>query len=404
MPDSFITRCPNCKTCFRVGEAQLASRQGQVRCGRCAFVFAAPDHRVAADPPAPVPDLAVAPPAPAPAPPTAAPAPDPVPPVVAVPATATEFADTAATDRVVANDAPLADPPLADPPLDGPPPEDPPRQYELPLEIPAEPPAAPQESVNVEPAAIAAAAVQPTEASAEPPASAPVAAKETIDVEETAAEETVNAEESVAAADEPAAPAIVEPVVTPSPDLLTDYQVAAAGKNTGVDFTAKPVSLFEKPRRGPVWLWALGCLVLIVLAVGQVAREYRGDLLLSHPELRPHLQMLCDYTHCTLDLPRKIEWITIEASDLQNLPDNPRHAILNAVIRNRAGFTQALPKLELALTDPQDQAMVRRAIPPSEYLPKKVEAALAAGQEIAVKVHIDLKDVQASGYRLALFY
>lgn len=36
---SLVTRCPRCKTLFRVVPAQLQARAGQVRCGRCMHVF-----------------------------------------------------------------------------------------------------------------------------------------------------------------------------------------------------------------------------------------------------------------------------------------------------------------------------------------------------------------------------
>lgn len=36
---SLLTRCPRCKTLFRVLPAQLQARAGQVRCGRCMHVF-----------------------------------------------------------------------------------------------------------------------------------------------------------------------------------------------------------------------------------------------------------------------------------------------------------------------------------------------------------------------------
>lgn len=36
---SLVTRCPRCKTLFRVAPAQLQTRAGQVRCGRCMHVF-----------------------------------------------------------------------------------------------------------------------------------------------------------------------------------------------------------------------------------------------------------------------------------------------------------------------------------------------------------------------------
>jgi len=39
MAEEKFTRCPNCKTIFRVTSAQLAMRAGQVRCGHCHEVF-----------------------------------------------------------------------------------------------------------------------------------------------------------------------------------------------------------------------------------------------------------------------------------------------------------------------------------------------------------------------------
>jgi predicted Zn finger-like uncharacterized protein len=52
MADEQFTRCPGCKTIFRVTESQLALRAGQVRCGHCRTVFNGRDELIALDPPA----------------------------------------------------------------------------------------------------------------------------------------------------------------------------------------------------------------------------------------------------------------------------------------------------------------------------------------------------------------
>src|SRR5215467_4336284 len=39
MSDEQYTRCPGCRTVFRVTPQQLALRDGQVRCGHCRNVF-----------------------------------------------------------------------------------------------------------------------------------------------------------------------------------------------------------------------------------------------------------------------------------------------------------------------------------------------------------------------------
>lgn len=39
-----VTQCPNCRTSFRVTEAQLTIANGAVRCGSCLHIFNAPEH------------------------------------------------------------------------------------------------------------------------------------------------------------------------------------------------------------------------------------------------------------------------------------------------------------------------------------------------------------------------
>jgi len=53
MSDEQFTRCPGCKTVFRVTAAQLALREGQVRCGHCRTVFNGRDELISLSPPPP---------------------------------------------------------------------------------------------------------------------------------------------------------------------------------------------------------------------------------------------------------------------------------------------------------------------------------------------------------------
>lgn len=52
MADELFTRCPGCKTVFRVTEPQLALRDGQVRCGHCRTVFNGREELISLDAPA----------------------------------------------------------------------------------------------------------------------------------------------------------------------------------------------------------------------------------------------------------------------------------------------------------------------------------------------------------------
>jgi predicted Zn finger-like uncharacterized protein len=52
MSEELYTRCPGCKTIFRVTEPQLELRDGQVRCGHCRTVFDGRVHLISLAPPA----------------------------------------------------------------------------------------------------------------------------------------------------------------------------------------------------------------------------------------------------------------------------------------------------------------------------------------------------------------
>jgi hypothetical protein len=80
--------------------------------------------------------------------------------------------------------------------------------------------------------------------------------------------------------------------------------------------------------------------------------------------------------------------------------------VLNATLRNRAGYGQAYPSLELSLTDTQDVPIVRRVFTPADYLAagSPADQPFAAKSDVAVHLWIEVLDISAAGYRLYVFY
>lgn len=224
-----------------------------------------------------------------------------------------------------------------------------------------------------------------------------------VPVEAAAAAETRRAQdgagEVVVDTSEAAAQEITEPapesapVVVPEP-VAEKLVAPEAGEWTPVSAPPPP------PRR---WPWVTGVLLLSFLAAGQLAYLLRTELAVLMPGLRPALMTGCAVLGCTLPRPRKPEMVGIEASDLA--PEDSG-LLLTATLQNRAPFVQDYPYLELTLTDTQDQALVRKILPPTDYLPadRPVNDGFAAHGEVAVKLLLDASAVPAAGYRLYLFY
>jgi predicted Zn finger-like uncharacterized protein len=146
--------------------------------------------------------------------------------------------------------------------------------------------------------------------------------------------------------------------------------------------------------------------VLVLLLVGQAAFHFRETVAARWPAARPVIVQMCATLGCTVGAPQEIAALTIQASDLQADPAHQGLLVLTALLRNRGDVALAYPYVELALTDAQDQVVVRRALTPAEYAGGTTELGrgIPAGGEVAIKLFIDASATTQAGYRLYLFY
>lgn len=159
------------------------------------------------------------------------------------------------------------------------------------------------------------------------------------------------------------------------------------------------------PSLTPVWI--LLALVAASMLAAQAALVFRTEVAVLWPAARPHLEAACGMLGCDFQLPRRADLMSIESSDLQADPERQGVIVLNALLRNRAPFSQEYPDLELTLTDQGDQPVVRRVLRPVDYMQGKPAAAtlgLGGGAEEPVRVRLDTSGILATGYQLFLFY
>jgi len=159
-------------------------------------------------------------------------------------------------------------------------------------------------------------------------------------------------------------------------------------------------------RPHPSRLWWLASVFLVLALVVQGGYQYRGEIAVLLPEAKPLAQRICAEFGCDVPLPRRAELLSIESSDLQADVAHPSVMVLTATLRNRAGFIQAFPALELSLTSTQGETVARRVLTPKDYMPQSArsEPGFAAGSELQIRVYIEAAALKPMGYRLYLFY
>ena len=410
-----ITICPQCKTGFQITTEQLSARQGLVRCGRCATVFngfAALQN--SAENAEQLEDTATTP--------------------------------TSLTDaRIVAPAAPIEPIQSKDAaPFDSP-------AFNTAVEKVI--PSADSKAKSGEPNS---APDEPTHRQAEVPATALTAASKVAQAPSsrsddvtwpaiepprelpavyTKAEQAIEASETEFTDQSSAAPEQPEEIDWPAIILddelpASSFQAAKAPIDRATEDEWKPKSKRAREAAEPTpadeellqyepelllplpdpaakrSAWGAFALILGVLLVLQGAFLLRNDIVATWPEAFPGVQGICLRLGCAVALPRQIDRITIESSELRADPNNPSVIVLTALLRNRTALMLEYPWLEVSLTDTLDRALARRSLAPNEYLPRapSPEEGMPAGSELTVKAAFESAEAKASGYKLRLYY
>jgi predicted Zn finger-like uncharacterized protein len=182
---------------------------------------------------------------------------------------------------------------------------------------------------------------------------------------------------------------------------------ARADDGVAMSETTPAFLRYERPkRRGLLYLAAAFFLVLLL---AQLAVLFRADILAGYPQARPLLGELCKVFRCTVGWPARGDMLAVVGTELQSLPGTSAFE-LTAVVRNRGGVTLALPAIELTLTDTLNRPVVRKVFAADAYLAgeadagRRLEAGLAAGADLTVRIAFEARGVNAAGFVVYPFY
>lgn len=447
MTESFVTQCPNCSTSFRVNLAQLAVAQGSVRCGACLQVFNAarqlreqghhiPDMRAAA-PVAPKPPA----PAPAPAPSMAAPPPAPAKPA-GKPDDGTlwihddldlddldldeELAKLEAQEQQLSRqflelDLPTRQTPRFDELADDDEPAEDERWAEALLRD--DPPVS---KLELEPLAERQApsidfGKPPT--SSQPPEQVPPLPKTpglrdvlapTKPVVASRDEDEplfrLNAQRDDEHEPDPVIDAHQEDAPEPPPLAPSKAQKARPRAEPNLrgdalfELEEEPLQLDWRPPRKPWGRW-IGWGLLNLLAATALAGQYviyHYAELARQDQYRPWFEQICPTIGCSL--PSKVDIDQIKSSNLvvRSHPEFSGALVVDAILYNRAPFSQPFPLLEMRFADLNGQLIASRRFKPSEYLAGELAGQAEMPPQTPIHIALDILDPGARAVNYSL--
>jgi predicted Zn finger-like uncharacterized protein len=407
MTDSFVTQCPHCQTSFRVSHTQLSVARGVVRCGSCLQVFNAAKQlleqragKEAVTPVAP----AIAEPAPVTEAPVVARQPEPIEPPEPRAISQKQWSaaeldlDSLDLDEELARLEQREIQPTTEfgrareeslsARRDSHEPEDEPWSGSLFSEPADERTAEPEheaEVVDFEPAkperTEPSLSLEPVDLDDEPPIPQ-LRLHDPIDP--SARHERLSASEDV----DDDLPAI-EP-----PRKKRERDEPGVRAEVLQDLTDDPLQLDWQKRRSP-WGRRLLWLVLVLLAAAGLAGQYIAyhfDELARQDQYRPWFQQLCPQVGCTV--PSKVDIAKIKSSNLvvRSHPEFSGALVVDAIIYNRAPFSQPFPLLELRFADLNGHLIASRRFKPGEYLNGDLEGMAEMPPQTPIHIALDILD------------
>lgn len=363
---ALATKCPQCGALFRVVADQLKLRGGLVRCGQCRAVFDAIGSLTYVDDAALSQSRTVTASTRSPAPsPAASP-------------------EEHAARQALGPSTTLRIAPVAPATLAG--------NVPLRIELPKPPPE--------EPAVVRRRAKAAARASVEARETAPAATGGGDNVPTLLAATRAHDGASGSA---PAAGDIEVAGLAPAP-------VEAAAEESR---DAQPAASFLRPRRrrprGFSVVFGGGSVLLALLAAIQLAVIFRGELMIHWPQSRLLLVDLCSAFRCTVSLPTQAGQLAVIGTELQAIPGTDALE-LTTVVRNRAGFRQALPAVEVTLMDSRNRALARKVFSPADYLASagepssRLEEGFGPGSDFTIRLFFEARGLRPAGFLVYPFY
>ena len=165
----------------------------------------------------------------------------------------------------------------------------------------------------------------------------------------------------------------------------------------------------SRVRRGFSIIFGGGSVLLAALIAAQLAIIFRAELLARVPQARDALVQLCAVFGCAVGWPTQVDQLAVIGSELQTIPGTDVLE-LTAVVRNRAGFRQALPAVEVTLTDSLNRPIARKVFTPADYLAaagepsSRIEDGLGSGSDYTIRLFFEARGVQAAGFLVYPFF
>lgn len=182
-----------------------------------------------------------------------------------------------------------------------------------------------------------------------------------------------------------------------------------------------------------VLLW-IGIPLLTLALAAQLLYQFRNEIAARSPQSARQLRTLCAQLGCTIRLPMQLDQLSLASSQLdasalpapatltngaQDAPDAAKDSedsdsadkpllqrmTLVALLRNQGKTVQAWPSIDLQLKDADGKVTVRKSFLPAQYLhANEVATGMSPRSEMEIRIPFELTGEAPAAFEATLFY
>jgi predicted Zn finger-like uncharacterized protein len=155
--------------------------------------------------------------------------------------------------------------------------------------------------------------------------------------------------------------------------------------------------IVDRPNPLAAILWFLVA-VFFVFLLGLQVRTYFVDRYAQDENYRPYLALFCKLAACELPMRRDTYRFALTHTRIDLHPEEPGALRITVKLVNQAAFAQPFPDLQLTLTDRVGRVVGRRTYDPRLYLSEREENLLGSGELGTVEFDLAHPHEKAVGF------
>lgn len=139
------------------------------------------------------------------------------------------------------------------------------------------------------------------------------------------------------------------------------------------------------------WGWSLASLLMILIAVGQ-ALFFKFDQWSRTPQWRPLYTQICHLAGCTLPDVQNLKQLNTRHLVVRSHPKLQQALMVDTLMQNLADYPQPFPDLELVFSDLNNNVVASRQFLPSEYLSGELAGQTLIPSRTPVHIALEIAD------------